>query len=464
MRRRSDATRSTSLARALVLSTVVLAAAGAAACGGSEHAMKAVASRTPPHAASPTPVATASPPRPTRVAGGATYRSGPAPADTIIALGRNPLSIDTVTGAARQLIAVFPNYVPFPYFKPSPDGTVFAYSCTDDGSGAATKVKKDLCLWGGGGASVPPIVTPADLAAGEYLSPDSWSPDGRWLVFRDQLHAGLTPPAFWTYILELETLRFKRAFGGMTVGPVRWSPDSTRLAAGNAAGVFVVRAETGEMVNVATSVIPPGITVSAGDIAWSADGAAIAFTLGEAGHYTDKLYVASADGATARKVGAGGTGVVWSPDGRWIARSVNPLVLGESGCQAFPCRQLWIARADGSDDRRIANGEDPSWSPDSERIGFRSSTSAGQNGLYVTRINGGDPGMVSGDVALTSSPSITWGGDGRQIIFTAYPAELAGRACGQGGCADGYLFTVDATGASAPRQLYNGPIHEIVKR
>jgi Tol biopolymer transport system component len=218
------------------------------------------------------------------------------------------------------------------------------------------------------------------------------------------------------------------------------------------------------MVNIATGAITPGTDVSPGDVAWSADGAFVAFTLGETGHYTDKLYVASADGASIRKLGPGGTAVAWSPDGRWIARSADPLVVGASRCLSLPCRQLWIARADGSDDHRIANGEDPSWSPDSERIAFLSSIGAGQFGLYVTRIDGGDPGLVSSDVALTSSPSITWGAAGRQIFFTAYPANIAGRACGQGGCADGYLFTVDATGASAPRQLYDGPMHEILKR
>ena len=157
------------------------------------------------------------------------YRSGPAPADTIIALGTNALVVDTITGATRELIAApstaFPNYVPS-RFKPSPDGTLFAYSCSDDGSASETQEKRNLCLWGADGPSVPPIVTPADLAAGEYLSPDSWSPDGRRLAFRDQLHAGLLPPGVWTYILDIETLGITRAFRGMTVGPVRWS--STR--------------------------------------------------------------------------------------------------------------------------------------------------------------------------------------------------------------------------------------------
>lgn len=84
-----------------------------------------------------------------------------------------------------------------------------------------------------------------------------------------------------------------------------------------------------------------------------------------------RIYVVSAgggsgDGSGAKPITSPARGIdhspAWSPDGRTIAFTREA---------AMTVGQIWLVRAAGGGERRIArNAEHPSWSPDGRRIAF----------------------------------------------------------------------------------------------
>jgi Tol biopolymer transport system component len=393
------------------------------------------------------------------------------------------LSVDLASGEVAQLIAgptTVAAYQSPLLFVESPDGTRLAYACGWGDAATPTPsppgshpIVGDLCIWGPEGQIGPPAAAGANVANPGLLAPDAWSPEGRRLILRDQLLIGPPEPPTQSYLLELDTGKTTRLLGGMQVGHAQWSRDSEQVAFANELGLFVVDLATGTSVNVAESVLADEPDYGVGDFAWAPDGSSIAFTLVAAGHVDSPLYVASADGASARKIGTGAEKLRWSPDGQWIAlaRRGEGTDTCKSGAQ---CSVVHVVRADGSEDRAItpsmADASAPVWSPDSARVAFRGSKSleVGSDGfdrVYVTDVTaGGQAKAVSGDVWATASPDITWSEDGERLVFIGYPAGTGATACGRGGCADGDLFMVEADGSEAPRQLYVDGVHRILRR
>ncbi len=107
----------------------------------------------------------------------------------------------------------------------------------------------------------------------------------------------------------------------------------------------------------------------------------------------------------------------WSPDGSMIAYE------GDDG--------LYVMNADGSDQRKLADGGPPAWSPDGSRIVFSMGADHGAD-LWTIHPDG------SGLAQLTQSPKwdelATWSPDGSRIAF------LRGNAI--------YVVNQDGTGLS----------------
>jgi Tol biopolymer transport system component len=166
--------------------------------------------------------------------------------------------------------------------------------------------------------------------------------------------------------------------------------------------------------------------------AWSPDGTKIAFA-SNSEESTD-IYVMNSDGSDVIRLTKGppiDDSPAWSPDGTWIAfsRSVvgsDPQVNGE----------LWVMRADGSDQRPITPaGESvdpdshPSWSPDGTAIAFASLTAlpvsgcpsnapcpaAAIVGLQVIHPDGSGRKVIANPPFGARRPN--WSPDGRSIVF-----------------------------------------------
>jgi eukaryotic-like serine/threonine-protein kinase len=89
-------------------------------------------------------------------------------------------------------------------------------------------------------------------------------------------------------------------------------------------------------------------------------------------------------------------------------------------------RNIWTARADGTDARLVTAGaaidERPAWSPDATTIAFVSSR-GGQRGIWVTDVDGGAPRHV---VTAQVLDTLTWSPDGREIVYAAPVGETPG--------------------------------------
>lgn len=149
---------------------------------------------------------------------------------------------------------------------------------------------------------------------------------------------------------------------------------------------------------------------------WSPDGLWLVF----ARHRGDSifLFLRSRDGATERRLTkrtAPEYDAVWSPDGKRLAFSavkqspnqgdLEVYTIGVDGESLTP-----IAETGG----KLSHEESPSWSHDGEWIAY-SSTRDGNQEIYIARSDGSDARRLTNDNALDAHPAIS--PDGKQVAF-----------------------------------------------
>lgn len=233
-----------------------------------------------------------------------------------------------------------------------------------------------------------------------------WSPDGRWLLIRELHDTGSDTPAFWDrWLVTLNVATGERhvltrhVHASEELPGAGWSPDSRRVA-------FVPGNEGRRLTeNPLLSV-----AVDGRDRRVLADRASYFEDWGKRGVYYDvagperkenpykphELRVVSGDGGPPRTVLSsvskyGGL----SPDGDWLVyRRRHP-------------GGIWLARADGSDRRRIS------------RPRYRFGWAPGDRGAYVLDarlrlfpVSGGEH-----DIGRVNYGPIAWSPDGRWIAW-----------------------------------------------
>ncbi len=258
--------------------------------------------------------------------------------------------------------------------------------------------------------------------------PDVWS-DVERLAPRTPIEPGPSPlrrAGVALLALGITVASFvlvNRAFRGHVVRPGQTS--SPTLSAIGPAGNGLIAFGCGYQI---CTVLPDGsrfssliesydkdLVVSAQMPVFSPDGSEIAFSgynhqgSSSGGGVNSDIYVMNADGSGVTNLttsledvqsGFSQSYARWSPDGSMIAYE------GDDG--------LYVINADGSDQRRLADGGTPTWSPDGSRIAFARGSDQGAD-LWTIDLDG------TGLTQLTQSPKWdelpTWSPDGGRIAF-----------------------------------------------
>ncbi len=204
-------------------------------------------------------------------------------------------------------------------------------------------------------------------------------------------------------------------------GPA-WSPDGAKIAfTATARGDLWVMNADGSGLRRLTDSRPGTPNYGARQPAWSPDGRTIAFGYGYVG-----ISLIEADGTRLRPFVRGYSFAAdWSPGGRWIAYAAGGELNGTS---------IWVKSPDGSKRRLVAERpccnysfNDPTWSPDGERMVFTVGQAPDSNPVenylaVVDRFRGPVKRLTVGR-RYPADPD--WSPDGRRIVVSDW-SRIAG--------------------------------------
>lgn len=187
-----------------------------------------------------------------------------------------------------------------------------------------------------------------------------------------------------------------------------WSPDGTLIAfSSDTSGsrqVYVMNAD-GSNVRQVTNM------AAATDPSWSPDGADLVFS-GTADSNQD-IYRLSLNGSDLVRLtedAGADEAPEWSPDGAGIlfkaCRVCGPI--GEDSV-------IWIMSADGSNERRLVEGNDPAWAPDGNEIVFWTRS----EGIEIMNLRSGERRRLTPGVR-TVGQWPTWSPDQSEVLFSQW--------------------------------------------
>jgi Tol biopolymer transport system component len=254
---------------------------------------------------------------------------------------------------------------------------------------------------------------PVRTAAGEYWGEGPiWSPDGRYLAYRDPSRDVVISDPEGNVIAEFPAHGWE----------IAWSPDSTQVAVwirfGETIGVFGVDGERQALLTMPRGWRQAGDH----DPMWSPDGKSLLL----------QGLVIPIDGTTPYdRPLSGGT---YSPDGSRVAKATR--------------KSLVLAEADGSNPQAVFDGgvREPVWSPTGDRIAFITWTrgSGAESQLRVLEVATGAVTLLAEAGGSDQLEAIDFSPKGDRILFARMEDGRIG---------GGALWSVNTDGSDAPRRL-----------
>jgi Tol biopolymer transport system component len=237
----------------------------------------------------------------------------------------------------------------------------------------------------------------------------AWSPDGTLIAYSSSGEAIREDQRdLEIYVMRADGSETRRLTNDQILDATpAWSPDGKSIAFAHTPGSGTEDADGVIVVMGADGRAPAQITrhpntpdiVFDSQPAWSPDGSLIAFTRATFtpdGQARVAIHTIDPTGTGERLLIEDAAEPAWSPDGASIVFTSTRDRFGET-CfhECSPSAEIYVARADGTDPRRLttsqADDHSPTWAPDGQRIAFtsdRSNRADHENEIYVIAADG----------------------------------------------------------------------------
>lgn len=235
----------------------------------------------------------------------------------------------------------------------------------------------------------------------------TWSPDGQWIAyFHFDPEFDTTKYSTGLYLTDVSGQQRKRILNGPAYNP-DWSPDGGKIVFARG-DIFVVGIDGKNLTQLNSG---SGHNFPS----WSPDGSKIAYDI--AINDSAGIWIMHQDGSNKKRLWAG-RNPDWSADGRYLVYedtggirsgqidSSNFFLLAKSETgfrdpnwspdglriawviERGGIGEIWTMSSDGSDQRKLVDGVEPFWSPDSRKLVFSRVVSLGKMVLWMIDLDG----------------------------------------------------------------------------